>query len=294
MKQALVICNPTAGIKSKQNVGKLAEEKLIGLGFRPITLVLDFDFESKIEQLDLSKIKLVVAIGGDGTVKVAAREIINRQIKAPLLIIPFGSANVLASTLKLPLDVKSALALLNGDKTAKIDVGSINREKYFLVGFSLGYASSIIIHTQSGLKSRFGSLSYLLHLFWNKIRIPRIKFRVETQNRVFWVKGNSLIVFNAFNFYGFTPKKNISISDGILNLYVVTNKTFLSMIEAALGVLYYVKPPRHIFALDNKYFKIRVKRKRFLKTAQIDGDPIRPGRIMEIEVLPKALEVFVK
>jgi len=294
MKQALIIYNPEAGIRSKQNVGKLVADKLAGSGYQPVILILNFDFESKIDQLDLSKIKLVAAVGGDGTVKVAAREIINRQIKAPLLVIPFGSANVLASTLKLPLDIKSTLALLDEGKTMKIDVGSINREKYFLVGFSLGYASSIIIHTQPDLKSRFGSLSYLLHLFWNKIRIPRIKFRVETQNRVFWVKGNSLIVFNAFNFYGFTPKKNINISDGILNLYVVTNKTFLSMIEAALGVLYYVKPPKHIFTLDNKYFKIKVKRKRYLKTAQIDGDPIRPGRIMEIEVLPQALEIFVK
>ena len=111
---------------------------------------------------------------------------------------------------------------------------------------------------------------------------------------MFWVKGNSLIVFNAFNFYGFTPKKTISLSDGIMNLYVVTNKTFLTMAEAAFGVLFYTKPPKHIFSLDNKYFKIRVKRKKFLKSAQIDGDCIKLPRNIEIEVLPQALEVVIK
>lgn len=294
MKKVLVIFNPTAGQATKTDVRKSAEDKLTGLGYKPIVLILDFEFENNINSIELSDIRLVVAIGGDGTVKVAAREIINRQIKAPLAIIPFGSANVLASQLKIPIGLKESLALINNLKTVKIDVGRINRERYFLVGFSLGYVSSIVIHTGEHLKTRFGSIGYVLHLFWNKIRIPRIKFRIETQNRTFWIKGNSLIIFNAFNFYGFSPKKEISITDGILNLYVVTNKTFWTMAEAALGVLFYTKPPKHIFVLDNKYFKLRVKRKKFLKTAQIDGDKIRVARNIEIEVLPQALAVVVK
>lgn len=294
MNKALVIFNPTAGLMTKLDVRKQVEMKLNDLQYKPIVLVLDFDFEKNIEGLDLSDIQLVVAVGGDGTVKVAAREIISRHLKAPLAIIPFGSANVLASTLKIPLGLSEALAILGHHQIVKIDVGLINKERYFLVGFSLGYISSIIIDTERALKNRFGSIGYALRFFWNKIKIPRIKFRIETQNHVFWVKGNSLVIFNAFNFYGFQPRKEISIADGILNLYVVTNKTFLSMIEAALGVLFYVNPPKHIFTLDNKYFKLRIKRKRFLKTAQIDGDRIVVPRIIEIEVLSQALSVLVK
>lgn len=294
MNKALVIFNPTAGVMTKFDTRKLVEDKLISLQYQPIFLVLDFEFEKKIDGMDLSGIKLVVAVGGDGTVKVAAREIISRHINAPLAIIPFGSANVLASTLRIPTTITEALVLLDNYRSEKIDVGLVNKERYFLVGFSLGYVSSIIINTERSLKNKFGSIGYVLRLFWNKIKIPRIKFRLETQNHVFWVKGNSLIIFNAFNFYGFQPKKEISISDGILNLYIVTNKTFWTMLEAAIGVLFYVNPPKHIFTLDNKYFKIKLRRKRFLKTAQIDGDRIRVPRTIEIEVLPKALEILVK
>jgi len=293
MDKALIIFNPTAGQTTKTDVGKAVTDKLIGLGYKPVMLILDFEFESNIAKIDLSDIMLVVAVGGDGTVKVAAREIITRRIKAPLVIIPFGSANVLAVTLKIPTSLKESVALLGSTRSIKIDVGVINRERYFLVGFSIGYISSIVINTNRELKNKFGSNGYLLHLFWNKIRIPRIKFRVETQNHVFWIKGNSLVILNAFNFYGFSPKKSISLSDGILNLYVITNKTFLTMAEAALGIFFYAKPPKHIFSLDNKYFKIRVKRRKFLRTAQIDGDRIRVPRVIEIEVLPKAIEVLV-
>lgn len=292
--KALVIFNPTAGILAKNDVKKIINDKLAGLDYQPVYLVLDFEFEKKIGDLDLSDIKLVVAVGGDGTIKVAAREIISRGLKVPLLVLPFGSANVFASTLRLPLNMKEALNLLNNPKTKKVDVGRINRQQYFLVGFSLGYVSNIIISTERSLKNKFGSLGYLLRLFWNRFRISRIKFRIETQNHVFWIKGNSLIIFNAFNYFGFQPKKEISITDGILNLYVVTNKTFWTMLEAAVGVLFYIKPPKHIFTLDNKYFNIRVKRRKFLKTAQIDGDVIRLSRNIEIEVLPQVLEVVVK
>jgi diacylglycerol kinase (ATP) len=291
--KALVIFNPTAGISTKVDVKKAVIDKLTDLGYMLIFLVLDFSFETEIEKFDLSEIKLVVAVGGDGTVKVAAREIISRQIKAPLLVVPFGSANVFASTLGLPVNVKDALSLLDKPKTKAVDVGIINHERYFLVGFSLGYVSSIIINTERSLKNKFGSLGYLLRLFWNRIRIPRIKFRIETQNHVFWIKGNSLIIFNAFNYFGFQPKKEISITDGILNLYVITNKTFWTMAEAALGVLFYVKPPKHVFTLDNKYFKVRIKRRKFMKTAQIDGDKIKLPPTFEIEVLPEALAVLV-
>ena len=294
MKKALIIFNPTAGVSTKQDVRGLVSKKLQDLGYQPEVAVLDFEFENRMERYIQDGVELVVAVGGDGTVKVAAREIIQRKLQVPLAIVPFGSANVLASTLGLPLDLAGALALLDNLKTRKIDVGRINRQIYFIVGFSLGYVSSVIIHTEKGLKNRFGYLGYLIKFAWNKIRIPRIKFRIETQNRVFWIKGNSLIVFNAFKFFGLEPKKPISITDGIFNLYITTNKTFFTMIRAALGVLFYVKPPRYVFTLDNSYFKIRLKRRRYLKTAQVDGDRIRLPKVIEIECLPQALEVVVK
>ncbi|MFA6593916.1 MAG: diacylglycerol kinase family protein [Candidatus Buchananbacteria bacterium] len=291
--KALIIFNPTAGVAAKADVKGLVIARLKSLGYQPDVLILDFDFENNMNVYNSAGLRLVVAVGGDGTVKVAAREIIRRRLAVPLAIIPFGSANVLASTLGLPLDATGALALLQEIKTKRIDVGVINNQTYFIVGFSLGYVSSIIIHTEKGLKNRFGHLGYLLKLLWNKVRIFRIKFRIETQNKVFWVRGNSLIIFNAFKFFGLEPKKPVSITDGIFNLYIVTNKTFLTLLQAALGVLFYVKPPRYVFTLDNRYFKIRVKR-RHLKTAQVDGDRIKVPKVMEIECLPQALEVVVK
>ena len=294
MKKALVIFNPSAGIIVKYDIRGLVENKLRSLDYDLDVLLLNDDFERAISFYDFSEVKLLVAVGGDGTVKVAARTIITHKLSVPLAIIPFGSANVAASTLKIPVNPKEALKLLDQLKTTKIDVGVINKNNYFIVGFSIGYISDIIINTGKDLKNRWGMLGYFWRLAYNKLRIPRIKFKIQTQSRTFWVKGNSLVIFNAFNFYGFQPKKSISISDGIFNLYVVTNKTFWSLIQAGFYVLFYQKPPHYIFSVDNGSFRVSLRRRKFLKTCQVDGDHLNLSKEMMIEVLPQILSVVIK
>jgi len=292
--KALIIYNPTAGLTVKSDIKLQTEKKLISAGYEILVLQLNDLFEEEIARVDLSGLALVVAIGGDGTIKVAAREIINRRLNVPLLVVPFGSANVLALSLGIPLVTADALKLLDSGHKKKIDVGVINNRYYFLVGFSLGYLSSIVIGTDKKLKNKFGFLGYFIKFIWNKIKIVRVKFRIDTINKTFWVRGNSLIIFNAFNFYGLQPKKNVSIEDGILNLYITTNKSFWELVIAALGVLFYERPTKHVFSLDNSNFKITIKKKKFLKTSQIDGDKLLlTGEEINVSVLSKVLEIFV-
>lgn len=292
MKKATIIFNPTAGLLTKNDVRPEVEKKLSAIGIAADFLILDKSFEAVASAYDWSATDFLIALGGDGTVKVAARTILEYSLKKPLAIIPFGSANVLASALKIPPSIDEAIKVLGRGNASPIDVGRINGNKYFLVGFSLGYISSIVIGTDKELKNRFGFFGYAIRLFWNKVRMSRIKFKIETKNKTFWVRGNSLIVFNAFNFYGFQAKKNISLNDGILNLYVTTNRTFLSLIQAGLGLLLYSSPSKYLFCLDNSDFRVSVRHRRHLKTCQIDGDYIKLDKEINIDVLPGGIKVF--
>ncbi len=294
IKKALVIFNPSAGLNTKIDIESLVREKLLASGYQVDLFFLNQEFEANIDSYDFSGVVLVAAVGGDGTQKVAARTMITNNIEAPLLIIPFGSANVLANSLGLPLSVKEALEVLDSYKKVKIDVGIINRLHYFLVGFSLGYISQIVIGTSRQVKNKLGPLGYVWNFIFNTAKLRRIKFKISTRNKTFWIKGNSLIVFNAFNLFGIKTKKDINSADGVLNLYVMTSRQFLYLLRVAWQMIWYERPPKHIFDLDNSYFCISVKKKKHLKTAQIDGDKISLPNKIEIETLPKALEVLVK
>jgi len=290
-KKALIIFNPSAGLKSKLAVEKLAEHKLKSLGYRVDIFLVDEHFEAGISGYDFSKLSLVVAIGGDGTVKVAGRTIIENKSSAPLVIIPFGSANVVAKTLGIPLNAKAALQLIGGGKLHGYDVGVINKTHYFLVGFSVGYISRIVTGTSTKMKNNFGFVGYLINLLFNVNKVKRQKFLVRTKNHKFWLKGNSLVVFNACNFYGIKSKKKIDPADGFFNLYVVTNRNFLTLLIALLQFVFYGKPTQFLFSLDNNYFKISLRRR--LRSCQIDGDYIELEKDIEIKMLPQALKIVI-
>lgn len=294
MKKALVIINPSAGLALKQKTIKtLVVNKLSRLGYSGDMFELNKDFEKNIENYNGSKADLVVAVGGDGTVKVAARTILQKNIKAPLAIIPFGSANVIAMVLGIPLVVNQALKQLdNIANTTQIDVGLINNRHYFLVGFSLGYISQVVTNTDEAMKKKLGFFSYVLRFMFNKIKIKKIKFKIIAGGRSFWIKGNSVVVFNALNYFGLKTKKIIDFQDGILNLYVLTNKTFFGLISAVWGMLWYRQPPKYVFSLDNSAFDIFLRRQRLLKTCQIDGDYVSlDAKKISIRILPRVLTV---
>jgi len=81
------------------------------------------------------------------------------------------------------------------------------------------------------------------------------------------------------------------LKDGILNLYVFTNKIFLGMIKAFFYIIWFQEPPAHVFYLDNSYFRIVLSR--WPKDCQIDGDRVNLSKNIEIEVLPQVLEIVL-
>ena len=85
--KAFVLFNPSAGLKDKKHTEDIVLKKLESLGYEADLFYLDKKFEDKLEKYAETDIKLAVAVGGDGTVKVLARTIIESKWQCPLLIV---------------------------------------------------------------------------------------------------------------------------------------------------------------------------------------------------------------
>lgn len=79
---------------------------------------------------------MVIACGGDGTVGAVAKGLIGTN--CPLGILPMGTYNNFARSLRLPLDVKSACKILARGRIRHVDVGLANDEHYFLEAAGVG------------------------------------------------------------------------------------------------------------------------------------------------------------
>ena len=71
--------------------------------------------------------KIVVAMGGDGTVEAVMRGMVSSKVR--LGIIPSGKENHIAKGLNIPQNLEDACALIGSDNTLKLDMGQAKTRK---------------------------------------------------------------------------------------------------------------------------------------------------------------------
>lgn len=158
----------------KTDVGELrrvAERYETELGWGP-SLWLPTEVETPGSELARRAVaagaEVVVAVGGDGTVRSVAEEL--RHHEAALAIVPQGTGNLLARNLGIPLnDVEAGVAAAFQEQARPVDLGVVElrrpdgetEEHGFLVLAGMGLDARAITATNSALKKRIGWLAYV-------------------------------------------------------------------------------------------------------------------------------------
>ena len=109
-------------------------------------------------------VDLVIAAGGDGTVRVVAETMSGSDTL--LALVPLGTGNLLARNLGIPLTNAEAVTVALGDATRTIDLVRLTAdeaaEQKFAVMAGVGLDAAIMDHTDDTIKASFGSLAYVL------------------------------------------------------------------------------------------------------------------------------------
>lgn len=121
------------------------------------------------EQAVADGASLVIAAGGDGTVRAVTEGL--RGTDVPLGLLPLGTGNLLARNLKLPLvSLDNAAKVCFEGESRHIDIGVFRYtaepagdpvEKVFLVMAGIGLDAEMFTATRPGLKRRLGWLAYV-------------------------------------------------------------------------------------------------------------------------------------
>lgn len=122
----------------------------------------------------------IVAGGGDGTISAAAAVAWKNGIA--LGVIPAGTMNLFARSLRLPLDVWEALDVLAYGEVDAVDIGSANG-KPFIHQFSAGmHARMVRYRNNYTYRSRLGKMSASVRAAFGVIANPpefQVEFRVD-------------------------------------------------------------------------------------------------------------------
>jgi YegS/Rv2252/BmrU family lipid kinase len=229
----------------------------------------------------------VVVAGGDGTINQAVQVLV--EVALPLAIIPAGTANNLARTVGLPLDLESAIAIAAGSHRRPVDLGRVNG-RWFCTTASIGLSVQITEELSPESKRRWGPIAYAL----TAMRVLRRShpFRAD----IAWEGGTrrtrtvQIVVGNGRH-YGaaLTVAPDATIDDARLDLYSLEVNHWWELLKVAPFLKWGTHVHRReVEALRARVFEIRTRRP---MPIDVDGElgAETPGRF---EVVPRALEIF--
>ena len=131
---------------------------------------------------------LVIAAGGDGTVRAVGAALASRRL--PFGIVPLGTGNLLARNLELPLtNLEQAVEIAFTGDDRQVDLGMVeivradgdSEEHAFLVMAGLGLDAKMIKNTNTKLKKAVGWLAYIDGITRSlpELRPVRIRYRLN-------------------------------------------------------------------------------------------------------------------
>ena len=234
---------------------------------------------------------LVLAVGGDGTVNEVASGLIGSP--TPLGIVPAGSGNGLARTLRIPLAPAAAVRALAGGVVRPMDVGLANGEPFLNVaGAGLDAAVGADFHAHGRRGGRRGIGAYVLLSLRRALAYTAQRWRLEAGGEV-WGGPALIVAFLNGRQYGggATVARRAKVDDGILDIVVFEDAP---LSETLLNA------PRLFFGNIDGYRRYRhvVAASAVLTAAgpfehHRDGEPEAASERLEIGLAARALRVLV-
>ena len=176
------------------------------------------DMQEFAEEIDRSYERVIVA-GGDGSINEVVNGLMKSENPPELAIIPLGTANDLALSARVPLDLEEAFEFAMNKTATDVDVIQVN-DRYFLNAASLGQAAKVTERTPDVLKGIVGkyaySLSSLISFFDTSNPVP-FRNNLDTENRyIFGYICNGITCGG-----GFEISPDSRINDGFMDVLLI-------------------------------------------------------------------------
>lgn len=258
---------------------------------------------------------VVVAVGGDGTVRAVADGLSGAGV--PMALLPMGTGNLLARNLDLPLgDTRALLDVALTGRAHAIDVGYVrvegvdgrpaggkapgrpNDEHCFLVMAGLGFDAAMVAGADHELKRKVGWFAYFVagarHLHGKRVRVRmRLDGGPERHLRL-----RSLLFANCGRLPGgIVLFPDAEVDDGLLDIAGIDTKggvigwasLFGKVVMQGIGVRHDRLPsPGSIEFWRGQELEVTCEAP---EPVQVDGDLVGDATTVRVSLRPGALRV---
>lgn len=288
-KRILFIVNPISGIGKQRDVEDFITKRLDRVRFKPEIVYTTGPGDATVISRKAAGdgVEIIAAVGGDGTVNETAAGLVGTA--SAMAIVPAGSGNGLARHLKIPMNMKRAIDIINTGNILKIDTATINDQLFVNVagvGFDASVAKKFALAGKRGFSTylRITATSY-------KNYVPK-QYTLVIDGKV--IKRRALLISFA-NSSQFGNNTSIdpaaSVHDGYIDVCIVGKMPYWkALFLAPLLFLKKFDQTRYIEIIRAK--EVVLKRKKG-KSIHLDGDPKIMGHELTMQINPLSLNVIV-
>jgi diacylglycerol kinase (ATP) len=244
----------------------------------------DFNVKSIIEKIVLFSPNRVIAVGGDGTIKLVAECLMHT--KTPLGILPAGSANGLAKELHIPEDPAKALDVIVTGHLKKIHLIKINN--HICVHLSdIGLnAHAVKKFEKLPRRGMWGYVRAAWKVVWvNPVMLVNMQMANETSKQ----RAHMIVIANATQYGSGAVINPIGkLDDNLFEIIVVKKISLRELFKMIFSHNAYDSTKTEVFQTNT--LRIRSTKKVHF---QIDGEYL--GKVNEVNatLLPDAIEIIV-
>ncbi len=288
-KNTILIVNPIAGgAKGKKDVIKYLTKYFSNIS-QTVSIkntakrgdATDFALLAVQEKADL-----VVAVGGDGTINEIGSGLVNTNIS--MGIVPMGSGNGLARSLKIPQNVKKACELIEKGVVSPIDVGKVNSRYFFLVA---GVGFDAVVGKKYDESPRRGPVPYFYHSIKEFIHYEAETIKFGFNDMTFQRNPFVFVVANGRQFgNNAIIAPTAKLNDGFLDVCIINQFTFLDAFSAL---------PKLFTGALNKFSRAEFHKSQSIWIERqapgyinIDGEPLLEEPMIKISVIPESLKII--
>ncbi len=287
-----LIANPKSGASSGKRLCRSFYQYLQTEGFEvrhTTTTSLQNAYDSAVDAAQDDACQLLVVAGGDGTVREIAHGM--QGVSKPLLLIPSGNENLLASELGYDEKLSTLVQTFQDGHTRPLDLCTIN-DKCFTCIMGFGFDAEVVSRVAKNRKGHIDNFDYadpLWSTFWSyKFKSLTVELDDET---IF--SGPGLVLVGNISRYGMGLHilRHADYSDGLLDVCIYKCASRLHLVKHLIMTVL----KRHVKGNDVIYRqgkRVRVSSNYSKTKTEIDGDP-GPPLPVEIGIQAQAINVMI-
>ena len=229
-QKLLFIVNPNSGGKNRQDFQTQIKEyfKLLDHDVNYYILAGKNDAAVIKDTIEKFKPHKVVAVGGDGTLNMVAKIIMDTDVQ--MGIIPAGSANGMAKELNIPTAFNDMMRLIVEGTSKKTDILRINDDDICLHLSDIGLNARLIKYFEEGnMRGKLGYAKVALKVLWRK---QHIRVTINSTEKVIKRNAFMVVLANASKYgTGAVINPEGSLYDGFFEVVIIRQLAIFEILK---------------------------------------------------------------